>query len=91
MEDIFQIVQGIVVDVCEMDPSEIQPNSHILNDLEIDSLDIVDIVYELEKSLSVEIPILEWVSETDSGDDKESILYLNNLISRIEALRASAA
>lgn len=48
-EEIYAKVTGILVDLFEIDPQDIHPDAHLYQDLDIDSIDAVDLVVELKK------------------------------------------
>ena len=53
---VFEKVQEIIAEKLGMDESEITMDSSLEDDLEVDSLDIVDIVTALEDEFQIEIP-----------------------------------
>ena len=56
-----------------IDPSEVTPSASFVNDLGADSLDIVEIVMHVEKTLNIEIPDLEWGNAETIGEAYELI------------------
>lgn len=54
--EIFAKVQEIIVDVLVIDPNQIQPNSRLIADLGAESIDFLDLVFQLEKEFSIKIP-----------------------------------
>jgi len=48
-DEIFQVLKGILVDFFEIDPDKIHPQAELYEDLEVDSIDAVDLVVELRK------------------------------------------
>jgi acyl carrier protein len=48
-EDIYQKVVSILEELFEIDPQQITPEAHLYQDLDIDSIDAVDLVVELKK------------------------------------------
>ena len=49
-DEIIATVNRILVEEFELDPEKIRPEAHIIDDLELDSLDAVDLVAALETS-----------------------------------------
>lgn len=45
----------IISDVCEIDKKDIKLNSNLVNDLELESLDVVDLVVAFEKEFNIKI------------------------------------
>ncbi|MEW6042071.1 MAG: acyl carrier protein [Elusimicrobiota bacterium] len=54
--DIEEKVKKIIVERLGVDPSEITPQSHFINDLGADSLDTVELVMAFEEEFGIEIP-----------------------------------
>ena len=54
--DIFEKLQEIIADQLELDADIIALDSHILDDLGADSLDVVDLIMSIEDEFGVEVP-----------------------------------
>lgn len=54
-EQILAKVREILVDLFELDPAEIVPEARLYEDLDIDSIDAVDLLVDLKKTTSVEV------------------------------------
>lgn len=52
----FEKVREIMVDNLGLDPDEITLTSNLQDDLDIDSLDAVELALEIEGSLNIKIP-----------------------------------
>lgn len=48
-QDIYQEVATLLTTLFEIDPDEIRPDSRLYEDLELDSIDAVDMVVHLQK------------------------------------------
>ena len=48
-DDIFPLVRDILVEMFELEPEQIQPATRLYEDLDIDSIDAVDIVVKLKE------------------------------------------
>ncbi len=55
-EEIFKKVKAIVVEQLDVDPDTVKPEASFANDLNADSLDVVELVMALEEEFDVEIP-----------------------------------
>jgi acyl carrier protein len=55
-EEIFKKVKEIVVEQLDVDPDDVKPEASFANDLNADSLDVVELVMALEEEFEVEIP-----------------------------------
>lgn len=56
VESIFPKVRAIIADVLVIDEDQIQPNSRLIQDLGAESIDFLDLVFQLEKSFQIKIP-----------------------------------
>ena len=54
-EQILAKIREILVDLFELDPAEIVPEARLYEDLDIDSIDAVDLLVDLKKTTSVEV------------------------------------
>jgi acyl carrier protein len=75
---IFERLKKVVAEQIDMDVEEIKLESTFSEDLGIDSLDIFEIVMELEEEFKIEIP-----TEDLEGMDKieDLVVYVNNKLS----------
>jgi acyl carrier protein len=54
-EEIFGRVRTILVDAFELDPDDIAPSAHIIDDLDLDSIDAIDLAVDLEKETGLSL------------------------------------
>lgn len=54
-EQIFEQVQGILVDSFELDRSNVRLTAHLIDDLDFDSIDVIDLAVELEEEAGFEV------------------------------------
>ena len=55
-DEIFNKVQGVLVDALGVDEEEVNPKATLREDLGAESIDFLDIVFRLEKAFSIKIP-----------------------------------
>lgn len=55
-QEIFNKVKEIIVDVLVIDEDKVQANSRLIADLGAESIDFLDLVFQLEKEFSIKIP-----------------------------------
>ncbi|MCM1982764.1 acyl carrier protein [Lyngbya confervoides] len=55
-EEIFEKVKSIVAEQLSVEESQVTPEANFQNDLNADSLDVVEMVMALEESFDIEIP-----------------------------------
>ena len=74
-DEIFQEVQEVLVDALGVDEDEVTPEATLMGDLGAESIDFLDIVFRLEKALSLKIsreelfPIESLMSNQDYVSD----------------------
>jgi len=56
VENVFPKVREIIADVLVLDENEIQLNSRLIGDLGAESIDFLDLVFQLEKTYGIKIP-----------------------------------
>jgi acyl carrier protein len=55
-DEIFQEVQGVLVDALGVDDDEVTAEATLMADLGAESIDFLDIVFRLEKAFDIKIP-----------------------------------
>ena len=71
--DIFDRVKKVVVEQLEVEPEKVTPDASFANDLQADSLDVVELVMALEEEFDIEIP----------DEVAEQILTVGNAVDHI--------
>lgn len=88
----FDKVADIIAETSEIDRETITPESHTIDDLGIDSLDFLDIVFAIDKEFGIKIPLEQWTQEVNDGKvATEEYFVLKNLCAKIDELRAAKA
>ena len=75
-EQVYQKVSALLVELFEIDPAEIRPEAHLYQDLDIDSIDAVDLVVELKKMTGKKI----------KPEDFKSVLTVQDVVTEVEKL-----
>jgi len=70
---VFELVRGRLAELIECDPGDIKIETRLEEDLEADSLDLVELAMALEEELSLEIPDEELEGIRTVGDAVEFI------------------
>jgi len=55
-DEVFQKVQGVLVDALGVDEEEVTPEATLMGDLGAESIDFLDIVFRLEKAFGMKVP-----------------------------------
>ena len=92
MPSTFDKVAKIIADTSEIDIETITPESHTINDLGIDSLDFLDIVFAVDKEFGIKVPLERWTQDVNDGKaPTEEYFVMKNLCAKIDALVAAKA
>ena len=90
MPSTFETVANIISETCDIPRDKITPESHAIDDLGIDSLDFLDIVFAIDKEFGIKIPLEAWTQEVNEGRASvEDYFVLKNLCARIDELVAA--
>ena len=88
----FEKVAKIISEMSDVPLEEITPESHAITDLEIDSLDFFDVVFSIDKTFGIQIPLEAWMEEVNQGETPaEEYFVMKNLCAHIDRLVAEKA
>lgn len=88
----FDKVADIISETSEIPREDITPESHTIDDLGIDSLDFLDIVFAIDKDFGIKIPLETWTQEVNDGKaSTEEYFVMKNLCGKIDELVAAKA
>ncbi|GAB2701739.1 acyl carrier protein [Aliiglaciecola sp. 3_MG-2023] len=77
-EDTFQKVVALFEELFELEPAKVTPESNLYEDLDIDSIDAVDLVVELRKMTGIKI----------KPEDFKSVRTVNDIVEQVNKLTA---
>ena len=90
MSSTFDIVAQVIAETSDVPMANIKPEAHAIDDLGIDSLDFLDIVFALDKKFGIKIPLEAWTEEVNQGRASVNDYFiLKNLCARIDELVAA--
>jgi acyl carrier protein len=90
MSSTFETVARIITETCDIPADTITPESHVINDLGIDSLDFLDIAFAMDKAFGIKLPLEQWTQEVNDGKaTTEQYFVMKNLCARIDDLVAA--
>ncbi|MDE1313593.1 acyl carrier protein [Vibrio aestuarianus] len=75
-QQVFDQVKEALVELFEIDESEIQPDAHLYQDLDLDSIDAVDLVVHLQKVTGKKIKPEEFKAVRTVNDVVEAVIEL---------------
>jgi acyl carrier protein len=73
--EIFEQLKKLIVELLEVDETDVIPEASLADDFDADSLDIIELVTAVEEKFNVEIP----------DDDIEKIRTVQDAVDYIEA------
>lgn len=76
-EDIFEEVKGLLVKLFELDPEQITPQARLYEDLDLDSIDAVDMVVHLQKRTGKKI----------KPEDFKAVRTVQDVVEAVERLQ----
>lgn len=71
----FEIIKKIIAEQLKVDESEITMETHLMKDLEADSIDAVEIIILIEEKYGIEIP----------DEDAEKFQLVGDLVRYVES------
>ncbi|AEH32807.1 acyl carrier protein [Vibrio anguillarum] len=75
-QQVFDQVKEALVELFEIDEADIQPDAHLYQDLDLDSIDAVDLVVHLQKVTGKKIKPEEFKTVRTVNDVVESVIEL---------------
>ena len=79
MSDIAEKIKSVIAEQAEVKPEEVTETAKFIDDLGLDSLDMVELVMELEEECGIEIP----------DEDAEKLTTVGEAISYVEKCLSS--
>lgn len=77
-EDIFNLLCNALVELFELDPASISLESHLYQDLEIDSIDAIDLIDHIKRQTGKKITAEDFKSVRTVNDVVEAVFRLVN-------------
>ena len=84
MADTFEKVKNIIVELLAVDPSKVTKEARFREDLEADSLDLVELIMEFEDEFGSEISDEDAQKITTVGD---AVAFLEEKLSTVSHIR----
>ena len=92
MTQTFDRVVDIIVKCCDIEKDAITAESHLVEDLGLDSVDMFDLVFALEQEFDIDLPVEDWGEEAEQPDAPKvqvADLIMRNFCQRIDGLVAA--
>jgi len=91
-EETYDTVADIISEVSSIDRDTITPDAHAINDLGIDSLDFLDVTFEIDKRFGIKMPVEQWMEDVNEGRaSADEFFIMKNLCAKIDELVADKA
>jgi acyl carrier protein len=87
MSEAYETLVAALKDICQLDGAEVTLDKHIFNDLGVDSLDFLDVTFEIDRALGVRLPIEEKLAESNEKADSE-LFIVRNFVRFVEEVQA---
>ncbi len=92
MASTYETVAGIISSTSDVPVERITLQSHVKEDLGVDSLAFLDITFEIDQTFGIKLPVEDWIARVNEGKDKgDDYFIIGNLCAQIDSLRVSAA
>ncbi|CAH0261951.1 acyl carrier protein [Pseudomonas glycinis] len=75
-DDIFNTLRDALVELFELDPARVSMDANLYQDLEIDSIDAVDLIDHIKRQTGKKIAAEEFKSVRTVGDVVEAVFRL---------------
>ena len=90
MASTFETVADIISEICDIPRENISPESHVIDDLGIDSLDFLDVAFAIDQAFGIE----DAAGEVGPGDQRRqghdrAVLRAGEAVRRIDELIAA--
>jgi acyl carrier protein len=83
----FDAIADIIAETCNLERDKINPESNVIDDLDIDSLDFLDVTFAIDQKFGIKLPVERWTKEINEGNAKMGDYFvLGNLVSAIDKL-----
>lgn len=60
--DTLDLLRSALLEECGVEPNTVASSTHLLNDLDIDSLDLLRASYRIERTCGVKLPVQQWIA-----------------------------
>lgn len=91
MASTFETVAEIISETSDVPLDAIRPESHIMRDLAVDSLNFLDIAFEIDQRFGIKMPVEDWMQRVNEGKAKsDEFFVIGSLCANIEQLVVAA-
>jgi acyl carrier protein len=92
MRSTFDTIADIITLTCGVSREQITPDSSLLNDLGIDSLELLDVAFAIDDAFSITMPIDQWLQAVHVGRvPADRYFVLKEFCAHIDDLTAASS
>jgi acyl carrier protein len=84
MLSMLDLIKNALYEECGVDPEDVLPTVDLLKDLDIDSLDMLNAAFRIEKDCGVKLPLQAWLSTAEMNASETGPFVVTELISYLE-------
>lgn len=89
---IYNELSNIFVTACGILADQITNDTNVISDLGIDSIDFLDVTYDIDNKFGIKLPIEEWMASVNEGETSlDSYFVMRNFVQHISKLIARSA
>lgn len=86
-QEIYDTIVELIDETCEeVEADQIHPEVNLLSELAVDSLSLLEIVFEIEDRYDIKLGLEQWNDENAREEENQSKFVLSNVIALIEEL-----
>ena len=87
MDNVYQIVEQELIKACRGSVGRIDNDVNFFNDLGLDSIDFINVVYEIDFRFGIKVPVGRWMSEVNEGEaDMSQYFVMGNFVDAVQTL-----
>lgn len=80
-EEIYNVLRDALTELFELDPERIKPNAHLYDDLEIDSIDAIDLIDHIKRQTGYRL----------AAEDFRSVRTVQDVVNAVSLQRDKTA
>ncbi len=87
MSSVYEEVREMFASICDIEEGDISPKLNIIDDLAIDSIDFMDVTYEIDMKYGIKLPVEDWmVRINEKKATMADYFVFENLIANIQKM-----
>ncbi len=88
----YDDVKDIFVQICGLEEGDIAPETNMVSDVTIDSIDFMDATYEIDQKFGIKLPFEAWAADVSDGKPGATDQFeLRRICEEVDRLKQLAA